>query len=136
MRVEDYLIWQIEDCGQKEGTKYAARMAVGSLGSRKRLKLICDAADQGDEGKEIFVKIMEDEHPFTYKLFNDFQYYSWAIDVPSYENPDDDHDDITWIYVPPSVFVEVSSAIIAANALAFIDENSLKRYLLGNDLNL
>lgn len=127
MRVEDYLVWRIEDIADQDDGRRTIYSVVNCIDAEKldELKGICQKDNPS------FVKLFKGESEFTFLLFFNNGLFSKAAN-----EKDGDGDDDVRLYVPAYVFTEIAVRIIAAVALQVADTNYLKRHLLGAELSV
>ena len=127
MRVEDYLVWRIEDIADLDDGRRTIYSVVNCIDAEKldELKGICQKEDSS------FVKMFKGESEFTFLLFFNNGLFSKAAN-----EKDGDGDDDVRLYVPAYVFTDIAVRIIAAVALQLTDSNYLKRHLLGQELGV
>lgn len=127
MRVEDYLVWRIEDIADLDDGRRTIYSVVNCIDAEKldELKGICQKEYSS------FVKMFKGESEFTFLLFFNNGLFSKAAN-----EKDGDGDDDVRLYVPAYVFTDIAVRIIAAVALQLTDSNYLKRHLLGQELGV
>ncbi len=128
MRVEDYLVWRIEDIADQDDGRRTIYSVVNCIDAEKldELKGACQKEDS-----QFNVRFFKGQSEFTFLLFFNNGLFSKVVN-----EKDGDGDDDLLIYVPAYVFTDIAVRIIAAVALQLTDSNYLKRHLLGQELGV